>query len=107
MGKPMRFMSGLWLLAFVLFYPVIVEARYVGGEAPNKCATCGCACGCALCQAPNVSACGCMPSYTEGNTGESARDGMTVASAFGPTLSFSATYNSKQADGSQSRSDTV
>jgi len=36
MPKPKRLLSGLWLLAFVLFYPVVVEARYVGGEPPDR-----------------------------------------------------------------------
>jgi len=35
MGKPKSLLGGLWLLAVVLFYPVVVEARYVGGEPPN------------------------------------------------------------------------
>ena len=28
----MRLLSGLWLLALVLFNPLAVEAHYVGGE---------------------------------------------------------------------------
>ena len=38
----MRLLSGLWLFALVLFNPLAVEARYVGGEPPNQCAVCGC-----------------------------------------------------------------
>lgn len=107
MGKSIRFLSGLWLLVLILFGSTGVEARYIGGEPPNKCGTCGCACRCAACPAPNIPSSGSNPSYTEGNTGDSYNGGATVSSAFGPTLSFSAVYNSKQADGSQSRSNTV
>ncbi|BBJ24476.1 RHS repeat-associated core domain-containing protein [Candidatus Nitrotoga sp. AM1P] len=87
----------------ILFGSAGVEAHYIGGEPPNQCATCGCA----ACPAPNVPSCGCNSSYTEGNLGDSYNGGATVSSAFGPTLNFSAAYNSKQADGSQSRSNTV
>ena len=38
----MRLLSGLWLLALILFNPLAVETRYVGGEPPNQCAACGC-----------------------------------------------------------------
>jgi RHS repeat-associated protein len=107
MGKSIRFLSGLWLLVLILFGSTGVEARYIGGEPPNKCSTCGCACGCAACPAPNIPSCGCSSSYTEGNFGDGYSGGATVSSAFGPTLNFSAVYNSKQADGSQSRSNTV
>src|SRR5262245_20443542 len=101
MGKPKRFMSGLWLLALVLFYPVAVEARYVGGEPPF---CCKCTPG-RICS--DIPGAGSALSLTEGNLGEVHSGGGTVMAGFGPTLSFVATYNSKQADGSQSRSDTV
>src|SRR5688500_2034813 len=103
MGKPMRLLSSLCLFALILLGAAGVEARYVGGEPPNKCA----ACGCAHCPAPDIASCGSAPSYTEGNTGETSRGGQTASSAFGPTLSFSAVYNTKLADGSHARTDTV
>src|SRR5262245_53625247 len=78
---------------------------YVGGESKKTCAKCGCACYCAP-PAPKESSCGCELSSTEGNRSDSY-SGATVSSAFGPKLDFSAVYNTKQADGSQSRIDTV
>ena len=104
MGKPMRFLSGLCLLALVLFGSAGVEARYVGGEP--KCPTCD---DCPQCATTSYrdAASGSTLSYTEGNLSDGHSVGETVSSAFGPTLSFSAIYNSKQADGSQSRTNTV
>lgn len=103
MGKSIRFLSGLWLLVLILFGSTGVEARYIGGEPPNKCGTCACD----PCPAPNVSSSGSNLSYTEGNLSDGYNGGPTVSSAFGYMLSFSAVYNSKQADGSQSRINTV
>ncbi|CAH1086150.1 ATP-binding protein [Candidatus Nitrotoga sp. 1052] len=63
----MCLLSGLWLLALVLFNSLAVEARYVGGEPPNQCA----ACGCVVCNASKQSSpSGSAPSYTEGNLGD-------------------------------------
>lgn len=63
MGKPIRFLSGLWLLALVLLNPVAVHARYVGGETQ-----------CPICGSPasptsESTTSGGAPSYTEGKNG--------------------------------------
>lgn len=96
-----RFFFGFLLLLVALLLPTQpAQARYLGGEPPR--------CPCQVCPQCNDSgACGCKASNTEGNLGHHHQGGMMAKSAFGATLDFRLVYNSKQADGSQSRTDTV
>src|ERR1700693_2377414 len=89
------------LLALLLM-ALPAEGRPIGGQFAQS----GCACkACSSCN--ESSACGCALSNSEGNLKDRYRAGITVRSAFGPTLDFTLAYNSMAADGSQSRTSTV
>lgn len=93
---------------FVLCLTVIshsAHAKSNGGNNPERsCPTCSCT-SCPNPQSQASSAAGTSVSLTMGNLSENLSLA-TVSSAFGPTLSFSAMYNSYNADGSRAQVDT-
>ncbi|MDQ2694654.1 MAG: DUF6531 domain-containing protein, partial [Pseudomonadota bacterium] len=104
MAVCLRFLSGFSAVVLAFFltaFPPSTQAYPIGGEYP--CATC--VAGCNACN--QLSACGCALSNSQGNARDGYSDGMMVRSAFGATLDFSLVYNSKIADGSHARIDTV
>jgi RHS repeat-associated protein len=84
-----------------LLLPRSAIARDIGAESPTKCGVCACKCPIA-----EPSAAGTTISRTEGNLTERV-DLLKVMSGAGPTLTFSALYNSYNADGSRVQLDTV
>jgi RHS repeat-associated protein len=107
MKKQRFFLQGIWLCLAMfqpLWLPQSARAKYIGGDPP-KCETRGCAtCGCpSLWERSNTNS---SISRTEGNLGDWF-DISSIRSSNGPTLPFSATYNSYDADGSRATIDTV
>ena len=86
-----------------LFVAFPAESRYIGGQPPAK-RDCPACTKCKTCN--TLAPCGCSLSNTEGNLRDGYRAGITIKSAFGPTLDFALNYNSMAADGSQSRTNT-
>jgi RHS repeat-associated protein len=103
MGKKTGFLSGFFsLLAqtlFLLVFPGLVQAKYIGADPPYccQCANRG--------PCPEVSN-GSAISLTEGNQ-RSRYSVSSIRSAFGSTINFSLVYNSYNADGSRAQIDTV
>jgi RHS repeat-associated protein len=107
MKKQHFFLTALLLCAAIVSLLALApkaQAKYIGGEPP-KCSTCACT----RCTRPSVAERSDTTSWigrTEGNLSEPLAIA-TVSSSTGPTLDFSVTYNSYNADGSRATVDTV
>src|SRR6266498_6046080 len=100
--KPGLVRGFLFLLAITLslaLFPILLQAEPIGGDPP-----CGpCEKAASRC---NYCSGGSAISTTEGNLREQY-SASRLKSAFGPTVDFSLTYNSYDADGSRAQVDTV
>jgi RHS repeat-associated protein len=82
----------------VLALPILpAQAKYLGSDAPDVCKTCGV-------QPTRQQAGAISTSLSEGNIREDYPV-VTVMSGYGPTLPFTLTYNSYNADGSKAQLD--
>ena len=111
MKKQSFFLGWFWLAVAVplLLFLQRAQATPIGENRPYTCDTCTCAGSCATpspCTAVTVDAYILRISLTEGNLSESLDLSRTLSST-GATLSFSAVYNSYNADGSRAQVDTV
>jgi RHS repeat-associated protein len=77
---------------------VPARATYIGSDKPDICKTCGA-------QPTRQQAGAISTSLTEGNSQDNYQV-VNIQSAYGPTLPFSLTYNSYNADGSRAQLDT-
>ncbi len=83
-----------------LLVPVLVQAKNIGADPPNRCTTCNRP---AVAQRSDTSS---VLSKTEGNLVEQVRIA-TTRSTNAPTVDLVAVYNSYNADGSRATLDTV
>jgi YD repeat-containing protein len=105
MKKQSFFLGWFWLAVAVplLLLPQLAQAKPIGTENPfTCCVTCGTCPTWQVQLAPGIV----QLSLTEGNLSESLDLSRTLSST-GPTLSFSAAYNSYNADGSRAQVDTL
>jgi len=89
---------GLLLVGALAGLALSARATYIGSDKPDICATCGA-------QSTRQQAGAINTSLTEGNSRDDYQV-VNIQSAYGPTLPFSLTYNSYNADGSRAQLDT-